>query len=156
MFSIKTIELSSKDLPHCLPPKDIHSLQNVTQLHHFANRIKVFQWAYIYIEFWHIVPTIPMKAPFNVLRKLHLGAPFRPSLHTSMTVMLPPDPPIMVLLITRAMTSLSPGFVMVPRVPPLNARNPAIRIMPPRPVSCREISYVNNERRPKKEREREN
>ena len=95
-----------------------------------------------------------MKAPFNVLVKLHLGVPFRPSLLTSMTVMLPPDPPITVLLITLAITSLSPGFVMVPRVPPLNARNPVIRIMPPRPVSCREINYVNNERRPKREREK--
>jgi hypothetical protein len=95
-----------------------------------------------------------MKAPFNVLVKLHLGAPFRPNLLTSMTVMLPPDPPITVLLITRAMTSLSPGFVMVPRVPPLNARNPAIRIMPPRPVSCREINYVKKRKKTQK-REKE-
>jgi hypothetical protein len=43
---------------------------------------------------------------------------------------------------------------MVPRVPPLNARNPAIRIMPPRPVSYREMNYVSNERRPKREREK--
>lgn len=152
MFSIKTIELSSKDLPHYLPPKDIHSLQDVTLLHRFADRIEVFQWAFIRIEFWHVVLTIPMKAPFNVLVKLHLGAPFRPNLLTSMTVMLPPDPPITVLLITRAITSLSPGFVMFPTVPPLNARNPAIRIMPPRPVSFREINYVNNERRRKRVR----
>ena len=51
MFSIKTTELSSKDLPHYLAPKDVHSLQNVSLLHHLANCIKVFQWAYAYIEF---------------------------------------------------------------------------------------------------------
>jgi hypothetical protein len=79
--------------------------------------------------------TMPMNAPFNVHMKLQLGTPFRPSLLTTMTVMLPPEPAITVLLITRAISSLSPGLVMDPSVPPLNARNPAIRIMPPRPVS---------------------
>lgn len=95
-----------------------------------------------------------MKAPFNVPVKLHLGAPFRPSLLISMTVVLPPEPPIIVLLITRAIISLSPGFVMLPRVPPLNARNPAIRIMPPRPVNCRETKWLNKEN--PKEREKYN
>lgn len=137
----------------------IACLQSHTQfterdLHRLADCIIVFQWAYVYIEFWHVVLTIPMKAPFNVLVKLHLGVPFRPNLVTNMTVILPPDPPITVLLITRAITSPSPGFVMVPTVPPLNDRNPTIRIMPPRPVSCRDINYVNNDKRPKRKRKK--
>jgi hypothetical protein len=32
---------------------------------------------------------------------------------------------------------------MVPRVPPLNARNPVMRIMPPRPVNCKENVKIN-------------
>jgi hypothetical protein len=36
------------------------------------------------------------------------------------------------------MTNWSPGFDMEPMDPPLKARNPAIRIIPPIPVSCRE------------------
>jgi hypothetical protein len=84
-----------------------------------------------------------MKAPFNVHMKLQLGAPPSPNLPTSITVMLPPEPPITVLLITRAISSLSLGFVMVPRVPPLNARNPVIRIMPPTPVNCKENVKIN-------------
>lgn len=87
--------------------------------------------------------TIPMKAPFNVHMKFQLGAPPSPSLPASITVMLPPEPPITVLLITRAISSLSLGFVIVPRVPPLNARNPVIRIRPPTPVSWKENVKIN-------------
>jgi hypothetical protein len=35
------------------------------------------------------------------------------------------------------MTNWSPGFDIEPMDPPLKARNPAIRIIPPIPVSCR-------------------
>lgn len=90
--------------------------------------------------------TMPMKAPFNVLKKLQLGTPFRPNLLANMTVMLPPVPPITVLMITRAISSLSPGLVIDPSVPPLNARNPATRIMPPRPVSCTANEKILSER----------
>jgi hypothetical protein len=50
--------------------------------------------------------------------------------------MLPPLPPRTVLMMTRAMTNWSPGLDMEPMEPPLKARNPAIRIIPPIPVSC--------------------
>jgi hypothetical protein len=82
--------------------------------------------------------TIPMKAPFSVHMKFQLGAPPSPNRPATITMMLPPEPPITVLLITRAISSLSLGFVIVPRVPPLNARNPVIRIRPPTPVSWKE------------------
>ena len=88
-----------------------------------------------------------MRAALRVCVKLQHEGPMRPSLEVKSKTILPPVPPRIVLLMTLAIISPSPGFIMVPRDPPLKERKPAIRIMPPIPTSCRnkfhlfQISY---------------
>ena len=78
---------------------------------------------------------MPARAALRVRLKDQAGYPQKPSLHSPSITMLPPLPPSIVLMITLAMTNSSPGLDIEPIDPPLNARNPAISIIPPIPES---------------------
>lgn len=80
---------------------------------------------------------MPMSAALTVRLKFHTGGPQNPILLAIRMVIEPPVPPSTVLVITRAMMSPSPGFVMEPIEPPLKDRNPVMRIIVPSPTSCR-------------------
>lgn len=82
--------------------------------------------------------TIPARAAFSVRLKDQADLPHNPSLHMPNITMLAPLPPRTVLITARAMIKRSPGFDIEPADPPLKARNPAISIIPPIPVSCGE------------------
>ena len=76
--------------------------------------------------------------------KLHTGGPQNPNLLAKRIVRLPPVPPNTVFVITLEMITPSPGFVMEPSDPPLNERNPVIRIIAPIPSSCACVRKSNN------------
>lgn len=82
--------------------------------------------------------TIPARAAFSVRAKDQADLPHNPSLHMPNITMLAPLPPRTVLIMAREMIKRSPGFDIEPADPPLKARNPAISIIPPIPVSCGE------------------
>jgi hypothetical protein len=86
---------------------------------------------------------MPAKAAFSVRVKDQEDFPPIPSLHIPSITILPPLPPRIVLMMTRAMIYWSPGLDIEPVDPPLKARNPAMRIMPPIPVSCRQTPLVS-------------
>ena len=82
---------------------------------------------------------MPVRAAFMVRLKLHTGCPKNPNLLAKRIMRLPPVPPNTVFVITREMISPSPGFVMEPSDPPLNDRNPVMRIIAPIPTSCARV-----------------
>jgi hypothetical protein len=87
--------------------------------------------------------TIPARAAFSVRVKDQADLPHNPSLHMINITMLAPLPPRIVLIMTLAMEKRSPGFDIEPMDPPLKARNPAMSIIPPIPVSCGDTHLHN-------------
>lgn len=75
--------------------------------------------------------TIPANAEFNVKVKFQALGFTRPNFAPVNPNRAPPEPAITVLTITLEVIIPASWDVIVPKDPPLNARNPVIKIMPP-------------------------
>ena len=79
---------------------------------------------------------MPANAALTVVEKAHIRwGPMSPNLDAKRTGIPPPAPAMTVFAITCATVAPSPAWATVPKVPPLKARNPVMRIIAPIPTS---------------------